>query len=395
MYIPKPFPGEIWSLIYEDLEDPTPLARSNRYLRLLFNNPFMISRWIIRRYTLEFAFLGALHWYLSKYHSCTSTKCDFESRQIQVAQYLIDMNVKPSDLEEFVMKGAAKMRHLRYVEWILNSNFTGKARCDLLLDAIKSQDEALIRLLCKYNSTTTKSIEAAFNYEIPCEIFSILVDETEPTIDLLVTCLSRASMTKWFSFKKRQDEIITRIKVLLEKTSDVILNENSDHLMIAASELGSIPLVKYLRERGGNINLERGAPLYTALLVGNINLIKYLVSLTDISLDIFSIPRASLVVICIIDHIAVLYALIATTTSVIMSFLCRSYGYVESNQVFLFSNTCASTSQGNFQQQLLGFVFSLILFLLLQLVMPLYGISGSLLYIFVSKRQIRLVHPST
>lgn len=403
MKSPNPFPGEIWSLIYLNLPDPNNLTQGNKYLRML-DNPFMITQWIIQRYTLEFAFCGALNWYLTKYHTCKSTECDFENRQIQVGHYLVSNHVKPSDLEAYVLKDASKMRHLRYIEWILisqNNDDYVKPRCNLLLDAINEHDDDLIRLLSSYRATTPQAIEAAFNHELDPIIFNSLVQEIDPSIELILSCLSRASVSKWFSFKSRLDEIIQRMQCLLEKTSDQVLHDNSDQLMISASELGSIVLVKYLRERGGNINLERGAPLYTALLVGNIKLIKYLVSLPEISLDIFTIPRASLVIICLIDHMAVLYALISTTTSVIMSAICQTQGYSTSNLnilTFSYLNTCTNASEalGNLDQQLVGCIFSLILFLLLQIVMPLYGISGSLLYIFLYKRRRSLhqVHPT-
>lgn len=403
MKSPNPFPAELWSLIYLNSQDPIPLLRANRFLRLLLDNPFMISQWIVHRYTLEFAFLGALNWYLSKSHICTADNCDFENRQIQVSKYLLSMNLLPTDLEAYVMTDASKMRHLRYVEWILasqNDSSKFKPRYDLLLNSIDTHDEQLILLLASYKSTTPKAIETAFNRELNPILFNVLLKDIDPSMDLIISCFSRASVSKWYAFKKRQDEIIQRLYYLLQKTSDLVLNENRDQLMISASELGSIILVKYLRERGGNINIERGAPLYTAVLVGNITLIKYLVLLPEISLDIFSIPRASLVIICLIDHMAVLYALISTSISVVMSIICQSQGFVGSTLnilTFTYNNTCTNSIavQGNLEQQLVGCIFSLILFLLLQTIMPLYGISGSLLYIFLYKRRRNtLIHPA-
>ena len=399
MKSPNPFPGEIWCIIYLNLQDPIPLTRTNRYLKLLLDNPFMITQWIIHRYTLEFAFMGALNWYLDRDHKCIQSKCNLETRQIQVASYLISMNFMASDLEEYVMKDASKMRHLRYVEWILNSqseNTDLTPRCNLLLEAIDAHDDALIQLLSSYKATTQKAIETAFTRELSPILFNTLVQELEPSINLIMSCLSKSAVTKWFSFKKRQDETFERIHSLFKRMSDQVFRENADQLMISASELGSITLVKHLKERGGNINLERGAALYTALLVGNISLIKYLVSLPETSLDIFTIPRATLVTICILDHIAVLYALISTTTSVTMSLICKSQGYAGSTLnvlAFDYNNTCTDTLDGHLEQQLVACLFSFVLFLLLQIVMPLYGISGSLLTILFYKRQRGSVHP--
>lgn len=403
MKSPHPFPAELWSLIYLNSQNPVPLIRGNRFLRSLLDNPFMISQWIVHRYTLEFAFLGALNWYLTKSHSCTQTDCDFENRQIKVSQNLISMNLSPIDLEGYVMTDAAKMRHLRYVKWILEAQHDQskfKPRYDLLISSINAHDEALILLLASYQSVTPKAIETAFSCELNTLLFNRLLEDIDPSIDLIMSCFNRASITKWFSLKKRQEGINQRIYDLLQKTSDQVLNENRDQLMVAASELGSVIVVKYLIERGANVNLDRGVPLYTALLLGNINLIKYLVLLPEISLDIFTISRACLVIVCLLDHIAVLYALISTTSSVLMSIICRSQGFIGSTVnilSFTYSNSCSNSTnvQGNLEQQLLGCLFSLSLFLLLQIVMPLHGISGSLLYILLYKRRRnRTIHPS-
>lgn len=402
MKSPHPFPGELWSLIYLNSQNPTALIGANRFLRLLLDTPFMISHWIVHRYTLEFAFLGALNWYLTKSHTCTQINCDFESRQIQVSRHLISMNLSPIDLEEYVMKDASKMGHLKYVELILASQHDQsrfKPRFDLLLSSIDNHDEALILLLASYKSATPKAIEVAFNRQLNPEIFKRLLQDIDPSMDLVVSCFNKASVTKWWSSKKRHDEIIQRMHNLLQKTSDQVLRENRDQLMISASELGSIILVKHLRDRGCDVNLDRGAPLYTALLLGNITLIKYLVLLPEISLDIFSISRAGLVIICLLDHIAVLYALVSTTTSILTSIICKSQGFLGSTLnilTFTYNNTCSDAIDAqNLEIQILGFLFSLILFLFLQIIMPLHGISGSLLYIFLYKRRrITQIHPS-
>ena len=403
MKSPNPFPGELWSLIYLNLPDPTSLAMTNRYLRSLLDNPLMISQWIIHRYTLEFAFMGALTWYMDQVHACPKENCSLENRQIQVANQLIQMNLPISNLEDYVMRDASKMGHLKYVEWILksqNNTTNSNTRNNLLLDAIKCKDIPLIKLLISYNSTTIEGLEMAFMRELDVELFALMVQKLEPTIELILSCMNKASISKWLSLKSRQEIVIKRIVVLLNAISDEIFTENSDRLLVLGSELGSPNLFKHLKERGGNVNLEGGAPLYTALLVGNISLIKYLVSLPDISLDIFSGPRITLLIVCLLDHLAVAYALIATTTSIIAYLICITLGYKGSQLsmlTFNYQSNCANSFglESNLEQYIVGFCFSIILFGLLQVVMPFYGILGSLYWIFLSKkkRRIRRIHP--
>ena len=107
---PDPFPGEIWTLILFETQNPTNLSKSCRFLYKLSHSPYIIASWIIFRYTKQYAFLGALHWWLQKsksrhsIHKCVSDPCPLEKYQLQVAEYLFILGACTCHFERYLLK---------------------------------------------------------------------------------------------------------------------------------------------------------------------------------------------------------------------------------------------------------------------------------------------------
>ena len=450
MASPNPFPGEVWALIFLNSSDPRSLSRTCRYLYDLTQSPYMIASWIVYRYTREYAFMGASHWWIQKNgpgfrHACRMGPCLLENLEIQVSRYLISMNVDPSSLEEFVMKEVAAMGHFRYVEWILNvqdmqnprterknarledadeegelislrsSSVSSESnslnapelteleepdyRADLLGEALCQRNEPLIRILVTHGAVRSKSLSQAVQSGVSKDILDLLLQNSEPTVQLIIHSMNRTAMQRWVLFTtQKQKERIDIICMLIKALPSNRFDEDREHLVMAAAELGSIPIMDMMLKRGGDINQDRGTPLFTAVLIGNFRLVRFLLSLSDTSPYIFTGGRIALTMICLLDHLAVFYAVISTCTSVFTSLQCISQGYTCSSlsgltlvwdpQTLCLSASDQETS-GLLTQQLIGMGCSIFLFIVLQSVMPFAGIFASLIAVLGKMRRRR------
>lgn len=186
-------------------------------------------------------------------------------------------------------------------------------------------------------------------------IMSLLIDAgPKTTFAAAVETLKYATFAKSvFINRRNRFDFMSRF-VVLNSDLAIYTNEQRIQLLFHATEFGDVVIARHLSSLGWDLNGENRSSVVNSLLYGHIVLLKFLLNEARINPSVFTIPNCILLVIAMINHSTLLYAIITGTISVIIGIYCSSHGQVGSFQMFGFtssdricySNVYGTTSNG-------------------------------------------------
>ncbi|KAJ3325092.1 hypothetical protein HDV06_004848 [Boothiomyces sp. JEL0866] len=162
---------------------------------------------------------------------------------------------------------------------------------------------------------------------------------------------------------------------ILETLPDNLLNEDSDRIILFASESGQDDILRYMHSKGQHFNFLQGAPLFNATMFGKVTTVKLLLYEIRVNSYIFHKERGIVISLLIFDHLLIIYALVTGFVSLVNGWICSAlglgvgsfsvFGFVDDSSQWCIAASDTTDTSGN---SLFIFLFFSIVYSLFHLV---------------------------
>jgi hypothetical protein len=213
--------------------------------------------------------------------------CSVQDLQLEIIKELLKFN--PGNLDK-LMENLGEMKHYKVVGYLLE-NYSETVQQNL--KKISGKNVKLVEILLEKSSFEQEILENLKTRALKKslrrnsrEILEILVPKfTKTRLKDLRKTLNKAYILRFLiGFNRKYDSII---KIILKGIQEEELDARGESLIKSLCEIGCLEGLKEVLKIV-NVNTGSGMALFTSITAGNVDLVKYLLSLQDIDTSLFT-----------------------------------------------------------------------------------------------------------